>query len=279
MRKPSPYPSAGDNVAPVELVEDVEGLKINWSTGRMTVSGIGVPGDRGNMAYRRALSSRAATADAYRRFAGALDMVRVDTNTRVKDLAVVDDTLRTRLSDFVKSAKVLETNYWPDGSAEVVLGADLRGTPSLAALITKNAAPQPAGSAAPSPQPEPVPSSAGGSQKEVVTEPVPIRASYSSLIIEAKGLGAQPAIMPGVRDESGKVIELTVGTSHRPVKYLREGAFLDNAAGLNPLKLTASRTQGTLRADLVLTPADAKALKTSLLEKKLADDAPIIVVL
>jgi hypothetical protein len=272
MRKPSPYPSAGDNVAPVELVEDVEGLKINWSTGRMTVSGIGVPGDRGNMAYRRALSSRAATADAYRRFAGALDMVRVDTNTRVKDLAVVDDTLRTRLSDFIKSAKVLETNYWPDGSAEVVLGADLRGATSLAGLIAKNAA-QPVASAAPSPTPEPMPS------KEVVTEPVPIRSAYSSLIIEAKGLGAQPAILPNVRDAEGKVIDLSVGANRRPVKYLRDGAFLDNAAGLNPLKTTATRTQGTLRADLVLSPADSKALKASLLEKKLADDAAIIVVL
>lgn len=273
MRKPSPYPAANDNTAPVDLVEDVDGLKINWSTGRMTISGIGVPGDRGNMAYRRALSSRAATADAYRRFAGALDMVRVDTNTRVKDLAVVDDTLRTRLSDFVKSAKVLETNYWPDGSAEVVLGADLRGATSLAGLVSKSTAPAPAGSAAPSPEPEPTPS------KEVVTEPVPIRANYSSLIIEAKGLGAQPAIMPNVRDESGKVIDLTVGSTRRTVKYLREGAFLDNSAGLNPLKLAASRTQGTLRADLVLTPADAKSLKASLLEKKVADDAPIIVVL
>lgn len=268
--KPTPYPSTNTTAAPVELVEDVEGLKINWTTGRMTISGVGVPGDRGNMSYRRALSSRAAVADAYRRFAGALELVRVDANTRVKDLAVVDDSLRTRLSDFVKAAKVLETNYWPDGSAEVVLGADLKGATSLAGLIAKSAATAPA-SAAPSAVPSPEPS------KEIVTEPVPIRANYSSLIIEAKGLGAQPAIVPNLRDSDGKVVELS--SSRRTVKYLRDGAFLDAAAGLNPLRLSAVRTQGPLRADLVLTPADSKALKDALLNKKVADEAAIIVVL
>lgn len=268
--KPTPYPSANTTTSPVELVEDVDGLKINWTTGRMTVSGVGVPGDRGNMNYRRALSSRAAVADAYRRFAGALELVRVDANTRVKDLAVVDDSLRTRLSDFVKSAKVLETNYWPDGSAEVVLGADLKGNTSLSGLIAKNAATQPASpSAVPSPEPS----------KEIVTEPVPIRTSYSSLIIEAKGLGAQPALVPNLRDSDGKVVELNSGANRRAVKYLRDGAFLDPAAGLNPLRLNVVRTQGPLRADLVLTPMASKALKDALLGKKVADDAAIIVVL
>ena len=265
--KPTPYPSAGSNAsAPVELVEETDGLTINWSTGRITITGIGVPGDRGAMSFRKALSSRSATADAYRRFSGALDLVRVDANTRVKDLAVVDDALRTRLSDFVKSAKVLETNYWPDGSAEVVLGADLRGDASLAALIARQGEAQPAAEAAPT-------------TKEVVTEPVAVRATYSSLIIEAKGLGAQPAMLPNVRDHEGKIVDLSAGGKRRTVKYLRDGAFLDPAAGLNPLKVKATRTQGVLRADLVLSPADSQALKSALLDQKVGEGAPVIVVL
>jgi hypothetical protein len=192
----------------------------------------------------------------------------VDANTRLKDLAVSDDSLRTRLNDFVKGAKVLETNYWPDGSAEVVLGADLRGATSLASLVSKSAAAA-AGSPAPAASPTP----------EIVTEATPIRANYSALIVVAKGLGAQPALMPVVRDESGKAIELAGVNVHHPVKYLRDAAELDAAAGLNPLKVTANRTQGALRADLVLNAADAKALKAGLVENKLSDDATIIVVL
>ncbi|MFP5501121.1 MAG: hypothetical protein ACLGIN_01440, partial [Candidatus Sericytochromatia bacterium] len=71
VKKPSPQPAAS---APVELVEDTDGLKVNWTTGRVSVSGIGVGGDRGPVGYRRTLSSRAALADAYRRLANSLDL-------------------------------------------------------------------------------------------------------------------------------------------------------------------------------------------------------------
>lgn len=275
VKKPTPIPSVGAGAnSPKELVEDTEGMKINWTTGRLTVAGIGVPGDRGSISFKRTLSARAALADAYRRLAGALDVVRVDTNTRVKDLAVVDDSLRTRLNDFVKSAKVLETNYWPDGSAEIVLGADLKGAGSLHSLIAGKAAATPASpdpSASPAATPNPTPT------KEIVTSPVPLKATYSSLIVDARGLGAQPALMPNLRDADGKVIEL--GGSARAVKYLDDGAELDAAAGLNPIKLKVNRTQGALRADLILTPETSTALKAALRDEKVDERAAVLIVL
>lgn len=268
VKKPSPLPTSAAN-APVELVEDTEGLKVNWTTGRVSVSGIGVGGDRGPVGYRRTLSSRAALADAYRRLATSLDLVRVDANTRLKDLAVADDALRTRLNEFIKSAQVLETNHWPDGSTEIVLGADLTGDRSLAHLIAGAAPAEAAATAAATPQPLPT--------KEVVTAPVPIRATYSSVIVDARGLGAQPALMPNLRDGEGKVI--TFGEARPTVKYLDEGAEFDKAAGLNPLKLKANRTQGLLRADLILNEDAAKALKKALVESKVSAETPVILVL
>lgn len=272
VKKPTPIPSAGAS-APRELVEDAEGMKINWTTGRLTVAGIGVPGDRGTLSFKRTLSARAALADAYRRLAAALDVVRVDTNTRVKDLAVVDDSLRTRLNDFVKSAKVLETNYWPDGSAEIVLGADLKGAGSLHALIA--GASKPAASSEPGASPSPAPSATP--TKEIVTSPVPLKSTFSSVIVDARGLGAQPALLPNLRDADGKVIELA-GAS-RTVKYLDEGAELDAAAGLNPIKVKANRTQGALRADLVLSSEAATALKNALRDEKVDAAAAVLIVL
>lgn len=305
-KKPSPVPTHHAAAAPVELVEELEGgARINWSAGRMSVSGVGTPGDRGAMSYRRTLSARAARADAYRRLAAALELVRVDTNSRIKDLAVIDDALRSRLNDFVKSAKLLETNFWPDGSAELVLGCDLKGERSLATLIgaaagqaaaaspapTSSAAPSPAGSpgaspaaaaspggtevassAAPTATPRPE-GSAGG--KEIVTEPVNVRSHYSALIVDAKGLGAQPALLPQVRDKDGKAIEL----GHGAVKFLRDGGELDPAAGLNPLRVKALRTHGVLRADFVLGPEASEQLKTALRDKRMAPGYAVVVVL
>jgi hypothetical protein len=257
-------------------VEDLEGAKLNWSDGRLAVSGIGTPGDRGPLAYRRKLGERAAVADAYRRLAATIDLVRVDGNTRVKDLAVVDDALRAKLNDFVKSAKVLETNFWPDGTAEVVLYVPMRGDRSLVALASGNtggatAAASPAPSASPTATPKPAAS------KEVVTAPVPIHANFTSIIVDAHGLGAQPALMPQVRDHAGKVIELGTDAAKTSVKYLKEGAELDPAAGVNPLNLRAVRTQGATKADLVLNEDGSDALKAALKDKKLAAGAPILV--
>ena len=320
-KKPSPLPTTAAAAAPVELVEELEGgARINWSAGRMSVSGIGTPGDRGAMSYRRTLAARAARADAYRRLAAALELVRVDTNSRIKDLAVIDDALRSRLNDFVKSAKLLETNFWPDGSAELVLGADLKGERSLATLIGAAAgqaaaaapAPGPAGaspaasaapggtevmaSAAPGATARPdgsasgsagsasgsggSASGSGGSAsgsggKEIVTSPVSVRATYSALIVDAKGLGAQPALLPQVRDKDNKAIEL----GHGAVKFLRDGAELDPAAGLNPLRVKAQRTHGTLRADFVLGPEASDKLKAALRDKKMAPGYAVVVVL
>lgn len=266
VNKPTPVPTLGAS-APVELVEEAGALKINWTTGRLSVAGIGVGGDRGAMNYRRTLATRAATADAYRRLAQGLDVVRVDANTRLKDLAVADDALRARLNDFVKSAKVLETNYWPDGSAEVVLGADLRGPGSLMALVAGAAGAEAAATAAAVPAPAPT--------KEVVASPVPMRTHYSSLIIDARGLGAQPALLPNLRDAEGKVVAFATKPA---VKYLDDGAEMDKATGVNPLKLKASRSEGATRADLVLTPADSRTLKEALLNGK-AEGASIVIVL
>lgn len=290
-KKPTPFPSTASAAAPVELVEDLDGGgKINWSSGRMSVSGVGTPGDRGAMSYRRTLAARAARADAYRRMAAALELIRVDTNSRLKDIAVIDDALRARLNDFVKSAKLLETNYWPDGSAELVLGTELKGDRSLATLIGAAAGaaavpmPAPSGdlstspmeSAAPSPvasllspDPSPTPS------KEIVTSPVNLRSFYSALIVDARGLGAQPALLPQVRDKDGKTIEL----NHGALKFLRDGAELDPVAGINPLRVKAQRTQGTLRADFVLGADASDQLKAALRDKKMGAGYAVLIVL
>lgn len=276
VKKPSPYATPNATAA-APFTEDLEGAKLNWGAGRLDVSGQGAPGDRGPVSYRRKLAERAAIADAYRRLSSTLELIRVDTNTRVKDLAVTDDALRTRLNDYVKSAKVLETNFWPDGTAEVVLDVQLRGEASLAALVagTTSASAPPDGSPAPSPSPTatptPVPS------KEIVTSPVPIHAGYSAVVVDAHGLGAEPALLPNVRDHGGKLIDLDTDAPRAIIKYFKEGAELDNAAGLNPLVVRAVHTQGPLKADLVLSSEASETLKDALKDKKLVAGTPLLV--
>ncbi|MEB3196205.1 MAG: hypothetical protein VKP62_03285 [Candidatus Sericytochromatia bacterium] len=278
-KRPSPYPSPLSGAVPQELVEELEeGARINWTTGQLTVSGLGVPVDRGAASFKRALSTRAARADAFRRLSAILELLRVDANTRVKDLAVIDDSLRNRLNDFIKAATVLETNHWPDGSTELVLGVDLRGDRGLMALVGPPPEPVASPSLSVSPTPAPSPTPSGGPTKplkEIVTEPVNLRATYTALVVDARGLGAQPALLPGLRDKDGKPITF----KEKSLKYLRDGADMDPSAGVNPLSLRAQRTQGSLRADLVLGSESSDQLKQAQRDKKLGPAIPLIILL
>lgn len=265
-KQPTPYPSAWSGAPPVELVENLEdGVTINWTTNRLTVTGMGAPGDRGSTAYKRTLSSRLARQDAYRRMAAALPLLRVDANTRLKDLSLLDPALRERLQQRLKGVEVVETNHWPDGSTELVLGLSLRGAASLQSLVGPEADPTASGAQAVADASAPVP----------VAEPQNLLATYSALIVDARGLGAQPALLPGVRDKDEKAIDL----KPRAIKYLREGADTDTLAGVNPLQVRAQRTQGPLRADLVLGPEASERVKLALRDQKLGPAVALIVVL
>jgi hypothetical protein len=265
-KQPTPYPSAWSGAPPVELVEELEdGVTINWTTGRLTVNGLGPPGDRGSTAYKRTLSARLARQDAYRRLAAALPLLRVDANTRLKDLSLLDPGLRERLQQRLKAVEVLETNHWPDGSTELVLGLSMRGTAGLEALV----GPEPDATASGSQVSEDVPASSSTASVSNLL------ATYSALIVDARGLGAQPALLPGLRDKDDKSIALKL----RAIKYLREGADTDALAGVNPLQVRAQRTQGALRSDLVLGPEASERVKLALRDQKLGPALALIVVL
>ncbi|MEB3285259.1 MAG: hypothetical protein VKN33_08240 [Candidatus Sericytochromatia bacterium] len=268
-KQPTPYPSAWSGEQPVELIETVEeGVTINWTTSHLLVSGVGAPGDRGSTAYKRTLSSRLAKQDAYRRLASAIPLLRVDANTRVKDLSLLNPALRDRLQQQLKTAEVLETNSWPDGSTELVLRLSLRGTDGLQSLIGSEP-----------PQEDAQATDANTDETTDTTLPRTtaqrLLATYSALIIDARGLGAQPSLLPGIRDKDEKVVDFTPHAT----KFLREGADTDTLAGVNPLLVRAQRTEGALRADFVLNPEASERVKTALRDRKLGPSAALIVVL
>ncbi|HEY9722416.1 MAG TPA: hypothetical protein V6D47_10395, partial [Oscillatoriaceae cyanobacterium] len=245
---------------------DSDGLHIDWSNGALAETGEGLPGDRGPMAFREFISGRAASEDAYRRLAHDVQLIPVDSATRVQDLTVTNNALLVKVNAFVKAAKADDPVFAPDGTATVTLHEQLWGESGLADVITGRTA---SGTVTPAP-------GASGAM-QVVTSPLPLAASNSSVIVDARELGAQPALLPHLRDVKGKVIDF--GTAALSVKYFKDGAEYDQSAGLNPLRLKAEHTQGTLHADLVLTSIASDALKSALLNKKVGATTPVLILL
>lgn len=265
---PGPKPSASPSAPPGDLVENVDQATIDWTTGTLSVSGIGLPSDRGAIAFKRKLSIRAATADAYRRLDAAIQGLRVDAGSRFRDLAVGDAALAARLTDFVKRAKVAETNTWPDHSAEVVLSVPLRGAGGVSSLLMAAPPPSPSPTAPPSAAPAAVP---GAKPADALKR--------GALVVDARGLGAQPALTPRLRDPENRVIELASALDGVPVRYVRGDGEGDPALALRPLKIKAQRVSGSLFADLILDRAGTEALQDALRKGELGAETRYVILL
>lgn len=279
-------------VAAIPLTEMLGGGhgEVNWTSGTLTVTGSGSPPDRGPLGTRRLLAERAAVVDGYRQLAELIHGVRVDAETVVKDFTLESDTIRTQVSALVRGAERVDTRYLADGAVEVDLQVRLHGPSSLFAAVEFNRKiANPA--AKPAQQPPtavdaPV-TAPPADEKPVAVEtppPAPKAASvtapgpadprsgkaYTGVIVDCREVGLQPAMSPTILDEQGQ--ELYVG--HLPIDAdhvinvgivgyatgLEEAKAAKDRVGDHPLVIKAKKAQGSYKADVVLSNADARTL-------------------
>ncbi len=213
------------------LVETGEGLRIDWTRGVLTMTGLGFSPDRGSLSQRRALAHQTALTDGTRRLYEALNQLRVNGNAFVRDLTAVDESLRNSLHSRVAATPAKTVKPWPDGSVEIQLELPLWGAGSLTELM------------------------AGAVDLAPAPAPVPTAAEPSALVVDGRGTGAQPALAIALKDEAGKLLY------HGPVTYFHASEALAEVAGKKPLQLKARRAIGATRADLTLTVEEAKRFR------------------
>jgi len=220
--------------------------KVDWTTGVITAIGIGAPpAQPANAAQARAMAERAAQVVALRNLLEAVKGVRVDATTLVENFMVTSDAIRTEVSGFVQGAMVMDKKYMSDGSVEVTVGMKLTG--ALAdTLLPKGPQTQPTG----------ISGAATPGQ------------AYTGLIVDARGLGVRPAMVPKILNEEGKEV---YGSAWVNREYaVREGmvGYLKDPAAAQanprvtdkPLMVKALKVSGDGRVDLVIANADAAML-------------------
>ncbi|MGD9167929.1 MAG: hypothetical protein PVH33_14550, partial [Syntrophobacterales bacterium] len=174
-----------------DVVQQFGQGSINWSTGKVVAVGIGAPPAKAaNMAQARAMARRAAITVARRNLLEVSQGVQVDSMTLVKDFTVKSDIIRTSVQGVVRNAQVIDTAYMSDGSVEVTMVMSLGG--EFANVILP---PPPVGGEGPPGFPMVPPG----------TE-MPASQVFTGLVIDARGLGARPAMAPKIVDESGREI-------------------------------------------------------------------------
>ncbi|PIQ29238.1 hypothetical protein COW36_17370 [bacterium (Candidatus Blackallbacteria) CG17_big_fil_post_rev_8_21_14_2_50_48_46] len=253
---------------------------VNWSTSMIRVTGSGAPPAKGSAPQKRLMAKRAAITDGYRQLAEAVNGVRVFSETTVKNFVTESDVIRLQVQAVIKGARVVgQTRYLSDGSVEVDIEMPVFGSDSLAqgldfgkSLQKEMSKPYsmldgrlafigPLLRLAPPPK-KPQPERGKRWQQAQ-------GAGYTGLIIDASGLGAEPAMGPFIIGAAKRIhpnnaigMDPNLIVQQGPVHYVEDidEAKSDNdRIGANPLVIEAKAAQGNpANTDILLDDAAAK---------------------
>ena len=161
--------------------------RADWTTGVVTAKGIGIPPKNPASALQsKEMARTAAWAVALRNLLEAVKGVHVDSTTTVNNFVTTNDEVRTRVEGMVKGAKLVKEQEMPDGSFETTVEMKLTGDFS-GVVLPKS-----------SPRTDPLPQ-----YKKPVVDGHPDSKSYSGLVVDARGTGAQTALAPRILNEQG----------------------------------------------------------------------------
>jgi hypothetical protein len=242
---------------------------VNWSQGIMMATGIGAPPEKYyGKPQARPMALRAAQLDAYRNLLEVTKGVRINSVTVVEDAMVSSDMIRSQVDGMVKGAQVVKKEYLSDGTVEVTVAMSLRG--GFAQLILpQDIKPVPEIRTIPPSTPTPqVPEEVTPTAPEPTT-PTVAPAVYTGLVVDARGLGARPAMSPKILDERGQEV---YGSAYVSREYAVQQGMAGYAKDLTasqtnprvtdqPLTVKGLRTEGPGQSDLVISNADADQIR------------------
>lgn len=263
-----------DTVSMSEWTQLVEKIgangSVNWSAGYIEAVGIGAPPDRYiGKPQARPNALRAAEVVAKRNLLEITKGVRIDSSTTVKDYAVESDVINSQVEGVIKGAQVVKQEYMSDGTVEVTVRMPLFGNFSqvvMPKIMEKKLSITPPAATPPPAPPEPVVAA------PVAPPPaVPAAVVYTGLVVDARGMQARPAMSPKIVDESGQevygtiIVDREFAVQQGVSGYARDLTSAQGNARVtnNPLTVKGVKAQGAGKSDIIISNADAAALRAA----------------
>ena len=256
---------------------------VNWSTGYITATAVGVPPRNAvSAAQGRSLAITAGTVLARAELLAIARGLAIDSKTTVEDAMVTSSVTQARVSGVIRGAQVVQTRDIADGAVEVTVAIPATG--EFADLLLPRVLSPGPGSV---PGPRPAPAPAPGMSPPRPQAPRPSSTVvYTGLVIDARGLGVKPAMAPKVVSEGGQEIYgFSVVDRNWAIQQGMAGYSKDLAAAQahdrvtdRPVTLKAKAATGASKSDVVISTADAEMLLTSVQNLAFLEKARVMLV-
>jgi len=185
----------------------------------------------------------------------------VSSETTVKDCLVGNNSARAQVEGLVQESTVVNSEYDPAGTVHVILRMPLYGEFSRV-MLSKI----------------PEKKTIGQSTAEMLTAELsgasPVNrpsVAFTGLVIDVRGLKARQAMSPKILDENGneiygsKIAERDIALSKGMTGYTSDLAAARSHPRVtdDPLGVKGLKTEGSGAADIVVSNADAQAIRTA----------------
>ena len=232
-----------------DVIELKENGSINWSRGVVQAKGIGIPptklsGD--SNARTEALTD--AKLNASHEILKIIKELRINGTTVVGDYAIREPAIMSKIENMVNNAKVVKKEYLTDGTVKIEMEVNLRG--GFAQLILPK-------------EIKPLDSI------KLVTMNKTSTPVFTGLVVDAKGLGVKPVMVPKIIDENNQEVYGSAFVSREyAVQQGMSGYSRDLKESLKdkrvsdyPLVVKGLKTSGPGHSEIVISNADASKLR------------------
>jgi len=244
-----------------QLVDSVSNGSIDWQQRMIIATGFGAPNKNMPPETWEIGSRKAAEIDAMATLLGVVTGITIDASVSVENFMTTHQEISAKVKGVLRNFKVIATRTRANGLTEVDVGIPIDGNLAncfIPDLLEKKP---------PLRQP----------QQQKPQEP---EKSYTGLIIDARGLGVRPAMLPKVINENGEEVygtgyvsrdyavnqgivgyskQMDMARDVRP-ETVRRGWGLDARVGANPMVIKAIESSGSRRTDTVISNDDAQRL-------------------
>jgi len=235
----------------IEVIEQKENGSINWSRGVVQAKGIGIPLTKmPENSNDRTAALTDAKLNAFRTIFKIIRELRINGTTVVGDYAIQYPAIMSKIENMVKNAKVVKKEYLTDGTVKIEMEVNLRG--GFAQLVLpKDIKPL--------------------DSITLVTMNKASSPVFTGLVVDAKGLGVRPVMVPRIIDENNQEV---YGSAFVSREYAVQQGMSGYARNLkevlnnqrvadHPLVVKGLKTLGPGRSEIVISNADASKLRST----------------